>query len=302
MRGPPTMLTREKVEHGLRAAAEILGTHELVLIGSATAIFPDGRYTARMAFSEEIDTYSPDPSARAGEGLVAIGTGSRFYETHKFFVDGVSPDTARMPDDWRERASTVSLRTDPSIRVTVPELNDVALSKLIAWREKDMGWLEDAAMLGRLDPVAMAGRIDRMPLHRVEAASEELNRRLQVLAAYAGPYAVEALAGLAAVPSGPSPIRAASLAAADRVPVERALRDLRSNDLNMRIADTFAVREATSDRIQRYQLDCGLKIAAGELARRGHVHPNEVLAGALGQLAGKAAGPQGQAPSGGRGR
>ena len=51
------MLTREKVEHGLRAAAEVLQTDELVLIGSATAIFQDGRYTARMALSDEIDTY-----------------------------------------------------------------------------------------------------------------------------------------------------------------------------------------------------------------------------------------------------
>lgn len=143
------MLTREKVEHGLRAAAEILGTTELVLIGSATALMGDGRYTLRMARSDEIDTYSPDPQARGSESLGIIGADSRFFDTHKFYVDGVSPDTARMPADWRERAATSPLRTDPAIRVTVPELGDVALSKMIAWREKDIGWLEDATMLGR---------------------------------------------------------------------------------------------------------------------------------------------------------
>lgn len=156
------MLTRDKVEHGLRAAAEILRTDELVLIGAAT----------------------------------------------------------------------VPLHSAPSIRVTVPELNDIALSKMVAWREKDIGWLDDATMLGRIDPAAMAGRIDRMPLHRVEIPSEGLNRRLQVLARHAGRRAVAALEHLPSEPSGPALVRADSLAQADRAPVERALTALRANDLN----------------------------------------------------------------------
>jgi hypothetical protein len=203
------LLDPEKVEHGLRAAAEVLGTKELVLIGSATAVFGGGRYSARMSRSEEIDTYSPDPKARDTVELHAIGADSRFFETHGFYVDGVSPDTARMPADWRERAATRPLRSDPEIRVTVPELNDVALSKMVAWREKDAGWLEDAAMLGRIDPVAMAERIDRMPLHRIETPSEELHRRLQVLARYAGPKACvsawtkDPVKGVIGVQSGP---------------------------------------------------------------------------------------------------
>lgn len=296
------MLSREKVEHGLRAAADILGTKDLVLIGSATAVFGEGRYTLRMARSEEIDTYSPDARARSGDELESIGPRTPFFETHGFYVDGVSPDTARMPADWRDRATTVPLKTDPSIRVTVPELNDVALSKLIAWREKDIGWLEDAAMLGRIDPVAMAGRVEAMPLHRVEAPSEELNRRLQVLAPYAGPAAVAALSGLPSAPSGPAPIRAASLGADDRGPVERELKALRSNDLNMRIADTLGAREASSDRLVRYELECGLRIAAAELARRGHVHPNEVLTVALQQLTGKPASVARRPPAAGNDR
>lgn len=275
------MLTPEKVEHGLRAAAEILGTRELVLIGSATALIGGGRFTLRMARSNEIDTYSPDPKARGSDALEVIGVASRFYDTYKFYVDGVTPETARMPSDWRGRATTSALRTDPSINVVVPELNDVALSKMIAWREKDIGWLEDATVLGRIDPVAMAARIDRMPLHRIEAPSEELNRRLQVLARYAGPRAVAALEHLPSEPSGPALIRAGSLASADRAPVERMLKALRANDLNVRVADTLAALAADASKAERYALDCGLRIAGEVLNARGFAHPNEAITAEL---------------------
>lgn len=43
------LLNPEKVEHGLRAATKILGTNELVLIGSAVAVVGGGKYTGRMA-------------------------------------------------------------------------------------------------------------------------------------------------------------------------------------------------------------------------------------------------------------
>lgn len=271
------LLDPDKVEHGLRAAAEVLGTKELVLIGSAAAVFGGGRYSARMARSEEIDTYSTDPNARPGDALDAIGTGSRFFETHGFYVDGVSPETARMPADWRDRAAILPLRTDPSIRVTVPELGDVALSKMIAWREKDIGWLEDATQLGRIDPVAMAERVDRMPLERIEIPSEELNRRLQVLARYAGPKAVEDLSALPSEPPSPQPIRAASLAAADRRAIDRELARVRANDLNVRLADTVAAYAAAFDRRDRYELECGLTLGMDALRRRGFAHPNEAV-------------------------
>jgi len=281
------MLTPEKVEHGLRAAAEILGTRELVLIGSATAVIGGGRYTLRMARSDEIDTYSPDPRALSGDALAVVGSDSRFFETHGFYVDGVSPDTARMPSDWRDRASTAALRSDPSIRVTVPDLGDVALSKMVAWREKDVGWLEDAAMLGRIDPVAMAARIDAMPLHRIEMPSEELNRRLQVLARHAGPAAVAALAGLASEPAGPLPVRAGGDSDDDRAAVERELRGLRANDLNVRIADTVASLAASRDPADAASLRFGLAIAADLLAERGLVHPNEAVVAAVEAVLGR---------------
>lgn len=297
------MLTREKVEHGLRAAAEVLQTDELVLIGSATAIFQDGRYTARMALSDEIDTYSVDHHEENRDALLVIGTGSQFNRTHGFYVDGVSPQTARMPSDWRDRASTSALRSDPSIRVVVPELNDVALSKMIAWREKDVGWLEDATMLGRLDPVAMAARIDRMPLHRVEIPSEELNRRLQVLGRYAGPRAVAALEHLPSLPAGPVPVRAQSLASADRVLVERTLKALRANDLNVRVADTVTAIAATRSKPERYTLECGLRIAVEMMKAHGLAHPNEAVAAELAAFVGPLAQTgRSRRPDPGRGR
>jgi hypothetical protein len=120
-----------------------------------------------------------------------------------------------------------------------------------------------------------------MPLHRIETPSEELHRRLQVLARYAGPKAVAALAGLLSEPAGPRPVLAEGLSSADRAPVERELRALRANDLNVRAADTVAALAAAGKGAERHRLRFGLTIVGDMLKSRGLVHPNEAIVAEL---------------------
>jgi hypothetical protein len=45
----------------------------------------------------------------------------------------------------------------------VPEENDLALAKLVAWREKDISWLKVGVAHRILSLDEMAARLDRMP-------------------------------------------------------------------------------------------------------------------------------------------
>lgn len=183
------MLTREKVEHVLRAAAGILDAERLVVVGSATPLLAAKRWPAEMALSVEVDFYvdgGADPDADGTLIAGTIGHESPFYRTFGYHGDGVAPQTAILPEGWRHRASEVGLTTAPGVVAIVPDLDDVAVSKLLAWRAKDQRWLEAGTRAGLLHPAVMTERLAMLP-ERVDLPPRaELDRRADVLAALTG--------------------------------------------------------------------------------------------------------------------
>ena len=66
-----------------------------------------------------------------------IGERSPFHETFGYYAHGVGPETAILPHKWRSRASRVeSPETGGTVGIC-PHPSDLAISKIVAWREKD---------------------------------------------------------------------------------------------------------------------------------------------------------------------
>ncbi len=82
----------------------------------------------------------------------AIGERSVFHETFGYYAHGVSPDTAMLPDGWKARL--ISLRNENTRGCTgwCLEPNDLALSKLIAGREKDLEFVSALLREGLASP------------------------------------------------------------------------------------------------------------------------------------------------------
>jgi hypothetical protein len=172
------MMNRQKVLHILRAIATISGESKLVLVGSATVLMRARNIPAEMLNTNEIDVFAPESNdeemfADLIEG--SIGRGSHFDRTFNYFGDGVSSKTATMPHDWKDRAVVIGDHGIANTEVIVPDLNDIALAKLVAWREKDRVWLEAGVRALILKPASMRERLDRMPEVIPRA---ELERRL----------------------------------------------------------------------------------------------------------------------------
>ncbi len=181
------MMNRQKAMHLLRAIATISGENTLVLVGSATVLFRAKHIPAAMFNTNEIDVYAPDaadPDMFSDLIDGTIGRGSQFDRTYNYFGDGVSPNTASMPSDWRDRARPEPDIAPAGVEVIVPDINDIALSNMAAWRDKDRDWLKAGVQSLILDPGAMAARLHLMP-----AAShlEELSRRMVIVAGYSSP-------------------------------------------------------------------------------------------------------------------
>lgn len=180
------MMSREKLAHILRAIAGVTGEARLVLIGSATVLLRARNIPLAMLNTNEIDVYPPDAAdCEYFVDLVsgALGRGSQFDRTFNYFGDGVSPTTAKMPGDWRERSKAVKVPGAPGVEVIVPDLNDIALAKMMAWRDKDRDWLIAGVRSKILDPRLMRERIALLPPD--ETPAPEIQRRMDSVAAYA---------------------------------------------------------------------------------------------------------------------
>jgi hypothetical protein len=160
-------VTREGLDHLLRAAGDLTEHKRFVLVGSS-AIFawfddvPDA-----MTMSREADLFASDVSdeevERIADLLENIGQLSPFDDTHGYYVDGVGAETAQLPSDWRMRAKIYSSPATGGVVAVVPHPEDIAVSKLFAGREKDMDWLRAASGAGFIALDRVACRIDQLP-------------------------------------------------------------------------------------------------------------------------------------------
>lgn len=87
---------------------------------------------------------------------------------------------AIMPTDWLDRAKPHPEIAPPGVEIIVPDINDIALAKLVAWRDKDIVWLVAGVRSLILRPARMRECLDRLP---TEIPAAELDRRVAHLEA-----------------------------------------------------------------------------------------------------------------------
>ena len=100
-------MTREQLEHILRAASTITGEPVVLVIGSQSVLgsFAGADLPAEATSSMEADiAFFDDPAdAKADQVDGVIGELSMFHETFGYYAQGVSITTAVLPEGWRDR-------------------------------------------------------------------------------------------------------------------------------------------------------------------------------------------------------
>jgi len=76
----------------------------------------------------------------------AIGEGSTFHEQFGYYAQGVSETTATLPAGWQQRLISISNPNTGGVEGLCLEVHDLAISKYVAGRAKD---LEFTAVLAR---------------------------------------------------------------------------------------------------------------------------------------------------------
>ena len=130
-------MTREELEHIIRASADVTDQYEFIIVGSQSILGaipnPDAVFTA----SAEADIYPLLAPELADKIDGAIGEGSQFHEQNGYYAQGVGPDTAILPDGWFLRVHRVqNANTNDRVGYCL-DLPDLFLSKAAAARDKD---------------------------------------------------------------------------------------------------------------------------------------------------------------------
>jgi len=87
-------MNRTQLEHIIRAASQISGDAEIVVIGSQ-AVHAQKRKLPEIAFqSVEADVYPRNHRERADLIDIATGELSQFHKTHGYYAHGIGPETA----------------------------------------------------------------------------------------------------------------------------------------------------------------------------------------------------------------
>lgn len=138
-------MTREQLEHLIRAAGTITAEDEIVVIGSQAVLGQFPNAPASMRVSMEADLFPLHHPERADVIDGSIGELSPFHETFGYYAQGVSEATARLPQGWKERLVVIQNENTRGVRGLCLEIHDLLVAKAVAGREKDFDFLREAA-------------------------------------------------------------------------------------------------------------------------------------------------------------
>ena len=132
-------MTREQLEHAIRAACEVSEDSEIWIFGSQAILgeFPNAPEELRTSI--EVDVQPKNRFDKIDAIDAVLGELSLFHQTHGFYVHGLPIEqAATLPQGWEHRATSVfdEIATNGKTGWCV-ETHDLAASKLAAYREKD---------------------------------------------------------------------------------------------------------------------------------------------------------------------
>ncbi len=167
-------MTREQLEHAIRAACEVSKDSEIWIFGSQAILgqFPNAPEELRASIEVDIQPKNRPDNVSAIDG--ALGKLSLFHQTHGFYVHALPiRGAATLPQGWQHRATPVAdeILTRGKIGWCI-EAHDLAASKLTAFRQKDRNFVR---ILLTEEMIGAQILLERFKLLKID---EQLRKRL----------------------------------------------------------------------------------------------------------------------------
>jgi len=154
---------KQQLDHVLRVAGAITGAEQFIIIGSQAlhGKYPD--LPDEIVRSVEVDLVAKDEQERT-EWLKAIGVDSPFHEQFGYYADPVDEATAVLPKGWKGRLVNLPPGDTGAVRGLCLDPHDLAISKYVARREKDIDFTRELARRGLVDKPKLLALLGATPV------------------------------------------------------------------------------------------------------------------------------------------
>ena len=135
----------DELVHCIRAVSQATGEADLYIFGSQSALLHFGDNLPYDACeSRETDIMTSNNSIENAYIIAGnFGEDTMFNQTFDLEVDGVLAKDIILPPGWEARATIYEIPCyDWTASVVTPDVNDIAVAKLVAKRDKDRKWLQ----------------------------------------------------------------------------------------------------------------------------------------------------------------
>jgi hypothetical protein len=157
-------MTRDELEHIIRASADVTNQYEFIIVGSQSILGSYPHPEAVFTMSAEADIYPLNAPELAEKIEGALGEGSQFHDMYGYYAQGVGPETAVLPAGWLNRVHRVqSAATNDRVGYCL-DVIDLFMSKAAASREKDRDFCMALLEHGYVQPDPALELVSAMPL------------------------------------------------------------------------------------------------------------------------------------------
>jgi hypothetical protein len=141
-------MNRNDIHRLLVEARRLTNHRDYVIIGSLSVLGAVAQPPELMTQSIDVDLYPKDDPGRAPEIADALGQGSEFEDTFKYYADAVSPKLPTLPEGWHDRLIKVNF--DSGVAAWFLDPNDAAISKYARSQSNDRKWIRAGLQTGIL--------------------------------------------------------------------------------------------------------------------------------------------------------
>jgi hypothetical protein len=171
-------MNRLQLEHIIRAAGDIAGDDEIVILGSTAVLSQYPAVPEKVIQSSEADIFPKNKPEMASVIDGCIGELSPFHQTYGYYAHGVGPETARnLPLGWEKRL--VPVRNDNTRGITgwAVEVHDLVVGKYVSGREKDFDFIRQLIQMGLVSQKISLERLENLDVGKEK--KERIRRKIR---------------------------------------------------------------------------------------------------------------------------
>lgn len=171
-------MNRLQLEHIIRAAGDIAGDDEIVILGSTAVLSQFPEVPEKIIHSIEADIFPRNKPEMAAVIDGCIGELSPFHNTYGYYAHGVGPETAlNLPGGWEKRLIPINNDNTRGITGWAVEIHDLVLGKYVSGREKDLEFNKAVFGLGLVFPKKLQERLESLEVS--EAMKDQIRMKIK---------------------------------------------------------------------------------------------------------------------------